>query len=109
MDSVQTTLNTLNGFNKNIQFTVEEKTDHSFPFFDTKVTRTKGNKLMIKTVRFINYYSNHQQNQKYNTIMAMKNRVTHIGDESFLNANLSHIQKINCYIISIFIMVRSRH
>ena len=94
-DQIQTTLNIFNSFNNKIQFTIEEETNQSVPFLDTKVIRTNNNEIMLDwyqkdtaSGRFLNFYSNHPKNQKFNTVIAMKNRITHIGHPFFLNTNL---------------------
>ena len=46
---------------------------------------------VISNRRFINYFSNHPQNQKYNAVIGMKNRVSHISDETFLQTNLKKL------------------
>lgn len=100
-DQVEITLNKFNSFHQKLQFTIEMETDGALPFLDTKVVRTEDNKIILdwyqKTTasgRFINYFSYHPKNQKYNTVIAMKNRVTHISDEIFLLANLKKLFNI---------------
>lgn len=84
----------MNFFNNNLQFTIEQETDRAVPFLDIKIIRTESNTISLDwyqelTVsdRFVNFFSNHPKNQKYNTVIAMKNRVTHISHETFLNNN----------------------
>lgn len=101
-EHTQTILNIFNSFNEHIQFTIEmEKNNNSVPFLDTRVIRTQENKILLDwyqkdtaSGRFLNFYSNHPTNQKYNTIIAMKNRITHISDQSFLKTNLNKILDI---------------
>lgn len=97
-DCTQIILDHVNTFNRNIQFTIEHENDCSVPFLDTRVIRTQENKIILDwyqkptaSGRFLNYFSNHPQNQKYNTVIAMKNRVTHISDEMFLQNNLKKL------------------
>lgn len=46
---------------------------------------------MTSSGRFLNYYSNHPKSQKFNTVIAMKNRITHISNERFLKTNLTKL------------------
>lgn len=100
-DMIQVTVDTFNKFNKNIQFTVEIETDSSVPFLDTKVIRTSTNSIILNwyqkpasSGRFLNYFSNHPINQKINTILAMKNRITHISNSIFINDNLKKLKNL---------------
>ncbi|XP_050506278.1 uncharacterized protein LOC126884400 [Diabrotica virgifera virgifera] len=95
---IQTVQAIFNSLNQNIQFTVENENENSIPFLDTKVIRTNDNKIILDwyqkdtaSGRFINYYSNHPRNQKFNTIISMKNRVTTICDRRFLDVNLNKL------------------
>lgn len=94
-DQMHNTLNIFNSINEHLQFTLESETNKSVPFLDTLVTRAEDNRIVLDwyqkptaSGRFINYFSNHPTNQKFNTIIAMKNRITHISDERFLVKNL---------------------
>ena len=98
MDDIQLTLDNFNAFNSNLQFTIERENGNSVPFLDTRVIRTDNNSIILDwyqkdtaSGRFINYFSNHPANQKYNTVVAMKNRITHISHESFLHKNLKKL------------------
>ena len=90
-----------NSFHENIQFTVEQEIGQCIPFLDTRVIRSEQNKIVLDwyqkgtaSGRFINFFSNHLTNQKYNTVIAMKNRVTLISDEQFWQANLNKLFNI---------------
>lgn len=100
-DKKQVTLDTFNAFNTAIQFTMECETDHSVPFLDTMVIRQENGAIILDwyqkptaSGRFLNYYSNHPKNQKLNTVIAMKNRVSHICHEMFLRDNLKKLYNI---------------
>lgn len=94
---INTSLEIFNSLNQNIQFTMEEENNNSVPFLDTLLIRS-NNKIILDwyqkptaSGRFLNYFSNHPTNQKYNTIIAMKNRIVHISDETFLHKNLNRL------------------
>uniref|UniRef100_A0A6P7GU27 Uncharacterized protein LOC114346723 n=1 Tax=Diabrotica virgifera virgifera TaxID=50390 RepID=A0A6P7GU27_DIAVI len=98
---INTTLNIFNSFNKHLQFTIETETDLGVPFLDTRVIRTENNILILDwyqkptaSGRYINYFSNHTTRQKYNTVLGMKNRITSIVDDTFLQKNLDILYKI---------------
>lgn len=91
---IDETLTVFNSFNINIKFTVETEKDRSVPFLDTRLVRLDDNSIVLDwyqkptaSGRYINFHSNHPQNQKYNTVIAMKNRVEHISDDRFRNDN----------------------
>lgn len=98
-ENVLFTLNAFNSFNQKLQFTVEHEKDCGVPFLDTKVIKTNNiiildwYKKPTASAKFLNYYSNHPQHQKYNTIILMKNRVTQINN-SFLNRNLKGLYNV---------------
>ena len=94
-------LNIFNSFNNKMLFTIEEDTNQSVPYLDTNVIRKNNNKIILDRYqkdtasgRFLNFYSNHPKNQKFNTVIAMKNRITHISHPSFLNTNLKTLFNI---------------
>lgn len=98
---IQHTLNIFNAHNTHIQFTLEQETSQGVPFLDTRVIRTANNKIILNwyqkptaSGRYINYHSNHPLNQKYNTVIAMKNRIIHISDPKFLQDNLKTLRNI---------------
>lgn len=100
-DFVPLTLTAFNSFNDSLKFTIEQESNCSVPFLDTRVIRTTGNKIILDwyskdtaSGRFLNYHSNHPKNQKYNTVIAMKNRVTHICHESLLQNNLKKLHNM---------------
>lgn len=97
-DQIHDTLQAFNSFNEHVQFTIETETNSAVPFLDTMLIRTKENHIILdwyqkptSSGRYINYFSNHPMNQKYNTVIAMKNRVVHISDESFIKKNLNRL------------------
>lgn len=98
LDSVDTTLNIFNSYDPHVQFTVENEKDNKVPFLDTELIRCENNSIILNwyqkptsSGRYINYYSSHPNSHKFNTVIAMKNRVTHISDEKFLRDNLNRL------------------
>lgn len=100
-DNIQVTLTAFNSFHKNLQFTIEQEINNSVPFLDTKLIRLNDNKIILDwyqkdtaSSRFLNFHSNHPKNQKFNTVIAMKNRIIHISHENFLQLNLKKLFNI---------------
>lgn len=94
-DMIDSTLDVFNSYSEHLQFTVEKENNSSVPFLDTLVIRSPNNSIILNwyrkptsSGRYINYYSNHPLNHKFNTIIAMKNRVEHISDDKFVKINL---------------------
>lgn len=94
-DQADTILHYFNSFNPHLQFTIEIEQQRGIPFLDAKLIRTENNTIITDwyqkptaSGRYLNYFSNHPKNHKFNTVIAMKNRVTHISDERFLHENL---------------------
>ncbi|XP_044764379.1 uncharacterized protein LOC123320947 [Coccinella septempunctata] len=94
-------LDTFNGFNANLKFTMEVERDNSLPFLDTRVIRSENNRILLDwyqkptaSGRFINFHSQHPYNQKINMIKELKNRVCYISDESLLKKNLRRLFEI---------------
>ena len=100
-----------NEFNEYIQFTIEVEVNKSIAFLDTIITRNDTNRVIINwytkptySGRYINFNSDHSYQHKVNTILAIKNRVVKISDETFLEENLNKIKdtfKKNSYPTSI--------
>lgn len=95
------TLSTFNSFHNDIKFTMETETSGTVPFLDTCLVRLSDNSVILNwyqkpsaSGRYINYQSNHPLNHKYNTVIAMKNRVKHISDDRFLKDNLEKLFKM---------------
>lgn len=97
-DMIDTTLVTFNSYNNNLQCTIEAEDNCSVQFLNTKVIHTTDNRILLdwyqkptSSGRFLNFHSNHALNQKYNAVIAMKNRVTHISDLTFINFNMKRL------------------
>ena len=80
---------------------MEREINNSVPFLDTLLIRLNDNRVILNwyqkptsSGRYINYHSNHPMGQKRNTIIAMKNRVTHISDDRFLKENLEKLMQL---------------
>ncbi|XP_030752332.1 uncharacterized protein LOC115879578 [Sitophilus oryzae] len=88
-DSIELTVNIFNSFNEKIQFTVECEKENSVPFLDTRLIRQDDGEIILDwyqkptaSGRYLNFFSNHPTSQKYNTIRAIKNRVSYISHKS---------------------------
>ncbi|KAJ8974012.1 hypothetical protein NQ317_007632 [Molorchus minor] len=99
--STQTLLQVFNSYHPRLQFTIEEEDDnHSVPFLDTKVIRKDDNKLITSwytkpgaSGRFLHYESYHEQRQKVNLVLGMKNRVLKTSHTTLKNDNLHKLAK----------------
>lgn len=81
-DKVSYILDRFNSQHHGIQFTMEEETNRSIPFLDTRVIRTSENRLILdwyqkpsSSGRYLHYHSNHTLSQKVNMILGLKNRI----------------------------------
>ncbi|XP_067633938.1 uncharacterized protein [Eurosta solidaginis] len=88
-DDVKSTLDTLNSFNKYINFTMELEEDGKLPYLDSVVIRSK-NELKLKwykkstsTGRIINFYSKHPKTMIMNTAMGCIRRMLEITDDTY--------------------------
>lgn len=100
-NKVNDTLTIFNNYNKHIQFTIEEESDRSVPFLDTRLIRTANNVIILdwytkpcSSNRYVHYYSNHPKKQKINLILALKNRILRISHSTLLNKNLNKLNNI---------------
>lgn len=100
-DKIHSTLNLFNSFNEHLAFTVEEETDRSVPFLDTKVVRNKDNLVILdwyrkqsSSGRYIPFTSYHPYKQKINAVIALKGRIEKICHPSFLQKNLQQLKEI---------------
>ncbi|KAJ8959261.1 hypothetical protein NQ317_019682 [Molorchus minor] len=98
--STQTLLQVFNSYHPRLQFTIEEDDNHSVPFLDTKVIRKDDNKLITSwytkpgaSGRFLHYESYHEQRQKVNLVLGMKNRVLKTSHTTLKNDNLHKLSK----------------
>ncbi|KAK9892635.1 hypothetical protein WA026_021013 [Henosepilachna vigintioctopunctata] len=92
---VASVLETFNSFNNNLRFTVEVENNRGVPFLDTLVIRSDNNIITLdwyqkptSSGRFLNFHSNHPTTQKFNMVVAMRNRVLRICDERFHRGSL---------------------
>ncbi|XP_075151062.1 uncharacterized protein LOC142233289 [Haematobia irritans] len=97
---VEETLNALNSYNRQIQFTKEEELDQKLPYLDTIVHR-QGNQLKLNwyqkptaSGRLLNFYSNHNKRIIINTATNFIIRVLSISDPGFHLENEEKIRKI---------------
>ncbi len=100
-DRVGETLDLFNSFNENLRFTVEEETELSVPFLDTRVVRTGENRVILdwyrkksSSGRYIPFSSYHPLKQKINAILALKNRIQKIVHPTLLEKNLRLLKDI---------------
>ncbi|XP_075167655.1 uncharacterized protein LOC142239767 [Haematobia irritans] len=97
---VEETLNALNSYNRQIQFTKEEELDQKLPYLDTIVHR-QGNQLKLNwyqkptaSGRLLNFYSNHNKRIIINTATNFIRRLLSISDPGFHLENEEKIRKI---------------
>ncbi|XP_067628617.1 uncharacterized protein [Eurosta solidaginis] len=88
-NQVQNTLDTLNNFDKSIQFTLEIKIDGTLAYLDSEINR-RGNQLKLKwykkptaSGRIINFNSKHPKSMIINTAMGCIRRMLHTSDEVY--------------------------
>lgn len=92
-DSTTIFLNKMNDFHPNIKFTIEEPTNGSLPYLDTRLT-VKDNKLITDWYckptsrnRILNFLSAHNVNMKINTAKGLLNRIFSLSNECFWDKN----------------------
>lgn len=92
-DSTMIFLNKMNDFHTNIKFTIEEPTNGSLPYLDTRLT-VKDNKLITDWYckptsrnRILNFLSAHNVNMKINTAKGLLNRIFSLSNECFWDKN----------------------
>lgn len=93
-DMTAETLTIFNSFDPHINFTVEEETENSVPFLDTRVMRCEGNQIKLdwyqkptSSGRYIHYKSNHSWATKTNLIRGMFQRVKNVCHPDFLESS----------------------
>lgn len=96
-DEVEKTLNILNSFHKQIQFTKEEVDNNKLPYLDSMVIR-EGEELKLNwyqkstsSGRLINFYSKHPRKIIINTATNFIRRVLEISDDDFYKENVIKI------------------
>lgn len=101
-NKVNTLLNLLNNYNKNIQFTVEiENNNKEINFLDTTIIRHDNNTLRFKwfrkptaSNRFLNFHSYTPLKYKINTIKTLTYRIKKISHHTNLHNDLKNLQSI---------------
>lgn len=100
-DSLDSTLAALNSFHPRLMFTYETELDNKIPFLDTMVHRGPGGMVEtnwyrkdVSSNRVLNFYSNHPQHQKNNTIFNFIARVFDLSSPRFHKENQSLIFQI---------------
>ncbi|XP_044760271.1 uncharacterized protein LOC123317727 [Coccinella septempunctata] len=100
-DKVTYLLNKFNSQHNRIQFTLEEETNRSVPFLDTRVIRASDNKLILDwyqkpsaSGRYLHYLSNHTHSQKVNMVLGLKNRILRISHHSLRQKNLRLLHQL---------------
>ncbi|XP_017466333.1 PREDICTED: uncharacterized protein LOC108359145 [Rhagoletis zephyria] len=88
-DEVQSTLDKLNSFNKNIKFTIELEDDGKLPYLDSMIIR-RGNELKLtwykkptSSGRIISFNSKHPKTMIINTAMGCIRRMLRITDDTY--------------------------
>lgn len=95
-------LQVFNDYDDLIKFTIEEEdSDCSVPFLDTKIIRRKDNTIITSwyrkpgsSGRYLNYKSYHQERQKINLVLSMKNRVILTTHSSLRRENLNKLAEL---------------
>jgi hypothetical protein len=97
---INSTLDAFNNYYPSLQFTMEIENNNSIPFLDIKIIRSY-NKLIFDwytkptfSGRFLNWFSNHNQKQKINSLRGMRDRVSKICDPSLKSKNLNKLKDI---------------
>lgn len=95
--SIEPTLNLLNSFHKNIQFTVEHETNNTINFLDISITRI-NNRIVtnwyekdFSSGRILNFFSNHPKQTIKATAMSFIKNVKKLSDPCF---NIDNIHRI---------------
>lgn len=97
---IDNTLNVLNSYDRNVQFTHESEEQGKLAYLDALIIR-QGNELILDwyqkptaSGRLINYYSKHPRRIKINTAVNFIKRVHSISDERFQQKNEQRIRNI---------------
>jgi hypothetical protein len=97
---IMRTLDILNEFHPNLQFTVEVEEDNKINFLDMTLIRgqnvitTNYYRKATSSDRILNYLSNHPFHMRYNTALSFAKRVKILSDPYFLRSNADVIRKI---------------
>lgn len=96
-----TILNAFNTHNQYVSFTIENETNRSVPFLDTKLIRTEQNTIILdwyikptSSGRYMNYVSYHDEKMKINLVLGLKHRVENICHPSFRKNNLIKLKNM---------------
>lgn len=99
-DAITDTLNTLNSFHSQIQFTMEKENNNRLPYLDVTIIR-QGNLLKLDwyqkptaSGRLINFYSKHPKRVIINTATNFIRRVLNISDKEYHKTNINKIKDI---------------
>jgi len=100
-DQVDYTLNKFNAIHPKIKFTLEMETNNTLNYLDVSLIRNGNNKIDFKwfkkeisSNRILNYYSNHPEYTKINTVKNMINRALNISSPCYHSEIKSKITKI---------------
>ena len=100
-DKIESTLHIFNDFNQHIQFTIEQETNNSVPFLDTRPIRQANGTIVVdwyqkptNSGRYIHFHSNHPTKQKINLVLGLKNRIVKICHPTLRMANLIKLKSI---------------
>nr|CAI5830742.1 unnamed protein product [Callosobruchus analis] len=98
-DKVDDILNIFNSFHSKLQFTIEVEQNNAISFLDTKIIRSRDNRLKVDwyqkptfSGRFISFHSFHSFRQKINVIKNLKHRALNISDTEFHSHVLNKIR-----------------
>jgi hypothetical protein len=98
---VEITLTIVNGYNKNLKFTMELEDDGSLPYLDVELIKQEDGRILAKwyskpmaSNRLLNFKSNHTLKQKLNTALNLMKRVCHLTTINTARENLPTIRSI---------------
>jgi len=111
MNKVDSILKIFNEYHSRLKFTHELENNNSLSFLNTSVIRGGDGKLRTNwyrkstySGRYINFFSCHPEQYKYNTITTLVDQAILLSDETFHDSNLEIVKNIllsNCYPIEL--------
>jgi len=110
-NKVDSILKIFNEYHPRLKFTHELENNNTLSFLNTSVIRGSDGKLLTNwyrkptySGRYINFFSCHPEQYKYNTITTLVDQAILLSDETFHDSNLEIVKNIllnNCYPIDL--------
>jgi len=97
-EKLNSVLTTFNSYHSRLKFTYELEDDNMLNFLNISVIKDNGNIITnwfrkpTFSGRYINYYSNHPIQYKWNTVMSLVDQAILLSDERFHAANLDIVK-----------------